>query len=190
MDANRLLVELRTNPFLYALSGRGNKKLWFSTEIPKQLPVSNATHIIGTEELPTKLHLTIADQISGWMSYWRHTSGTIQAATTFLTLEPIHSQKGTIQILHHEVPIVNPLETYPETPEYGLFESFLEPFCQGLLKGLTETAYRPITGVKISILNAIMDPIYSTQKTFEWLGQWLVEALILELCRRELIQNS
>ncbi len=190
MSAQALLSALKQNRFLYLVANRGNKKVWFAPSLPNALPVSNKEVVVVAEEsfLPYGHFTPVSKALSGWMSFWQHFGPRCSSATLFMSISPKHSTTPTLEIA---VGVHSRNSSAQETGylHYGLDDVFITPLCAGIKEGLQSVVSHPVADVRVSITNAIVSEIESSPKSFEWLGQWLTEALLVEMCKRGIIAS-
>lgn len=189
MNPSSLVKELQCNRNLYLISNHGNKILWFSTDLPTGLPVGTKKRVMARENVPLPYgHFrAISGGVSGWMSYWQHFGGNCYSATAFVSISPGDMKRSGLEVLLCES--THPVEVGEDLYRFGLLEEYQSPFCTGILTGLQTLLSHPVAGVRVEVLNAIEHAVDSTMKGFEFLGQWLTEALIIEMCRRDFIER-
>jgi hypothetical protein len=193
ISADHLAEQLKQRANLLRIEHAGNTKIWFSTEIPNQLPVQNKVHHVATERvaLPYHHYFVTANSLAGWMTFWRHVGPRCVAATAFISISPLNSKQP---IAEYEMTQA-PANLIAENEAHWLYgfesENYLSYFCAGLTHGLLVSYLgHPLADVKISILNALSHRVDSSPKAFELLGQWLMEAMVFELYKRDWIQKS
>ena len=189
MTAVEMLKNLRRNKNLYLISHRGNKKVWFAPDIPGTLPISKQETLEKTAEFsaPAGSFNSILDNIAGWMSYEHHLGPRISAATAFVLMSPTQKSKPSVEFTTRELSTVE--WGNRGRLVYGLDDKYVAYFCAGVMQGLQTALRHPVADVKVEILNAVTDTVNSNLKSFEHLGQWLAEALVVELCKRSLIEK-
>lgn len=180
MKAHEILESLKQNKNLYLISNNGNKKLWFSPKIPEALSEENIGQTIKVEQIPLPYgHFTpIHNGISGGMSYWQHLGGRCSSATAFIAVSPNHQNKGIV-----EIEWIEQEEAYSELYKFTANSKYINSFCEGLIKGLQTVVSHPIADIRITIYGLIENNVESNQMAFLNLGQWITEALIIELCK-------
>jgi hypothetical protein len=189
MNASDILKTLRQNENLYLIANRGNKKLWFGTDIPDKLPISNQEFSVKIERFspPGGIFKPVLANIAGWMSYDQHFDGKISSATAFILISPSDKSEPSVEFTLRKLPAIK-WNLNQERLVYGLDGEYFTYFCSGIMRGLQTVLWHPVADIKVHILNAIIDTINSDLKAFENLGQWLTEALIVEMCRTSLIE--
>ncbi len=190
MTAQALLSTLQQNEFLYLVANQGSKKVWFAPSLPKELPVNDKEVVVLAEEnsLPYGHFTPISKALSGWMSFWQHFGPRCSSATLFMSISPRRSNISAIEI------VVGAHSRESSAKEagylhYGLDDGFITSLCAGIKKGLQSVVSHPVADVRVSITNAIVSEIESSPQSIEWLGQWLTEALLVEMCKRGIISG-
>ena len=184
-----MLQYLRQNENLYLISSRGNKKLWYKPNIPNTLPIGEQEMPVATEILTssTGVFKPLPVSIAGWMSFDRHSGGRISSATAFVSFSPCGKAKPIIEISKRNW---SPVEWGKGSRlVYGLDDTYMSHFCAGIMNGLLSTLSHPVADIKVEILSAITDKVNASQRAFEGVGQWLAEALLIEMCKRDCFQN-
>ena len=190
MNAVDMLKNLRQNQNLYLISNHGNKKLWFAPNIPNTLPISEQAIPVKTEIFapPSGIFNPILDNMAGWMSYDHHLGGKISSATAFISISPNNKAEPSVEFVLRNLPAVE-WNTDSDRLVYGLDTAYVTYFCTGVIQGLQTAFWHPVADIKVEIISAITDMINSDLKAFERLGQWVTEALIVEMCKRSLIER-
>ena len=125
------------------------------------------------------------------MSYWHNTGPKYSPATASISMEPKNRKQATVDIVFCEPPQHS--DAGSDRFQYWLAVPaghHLLPFCKGITEGLQGIASHRVADVRVRILNAVIDNIDSTARTFEVLGQRLTEALDIEMHRRGVILAS
>lgn len=192
-SADQLVERLKRRANLLRFERHGAVPIWFSTQIPADLPIGDQVRHITRDNitLPDNRYWTATNELSGWMTYWWHLGGHCYAATAFILVGPLNTSMPVVEIDLARPPGSTADETDGQCI-YG-FEAhdFLTYFCKGLLAGLSVPyIYDPVADLKVRILNAISDRIDSTPKAFEYLGEWLMSAVIFEMYKRDMIGAS
>lgn len=191
MNAEQLLTVLRKRDYIREIAAHGNKKVWFSTDIPQNLPVgSNVKSLVEKEmNVPFGNYIQTKGKASGWMSYWRHTGPKCSSATAFVSILPAQEQRPILKISRCE-PMHKWINQSGERIQFGLHGEWLSAFNAGVENGLKSVLSNPLANIEVRILNAIVDMQDSDLKAFELLGKWLIEQLTIELYRRGLIERA
>ncbi len=189
--AGELLGQLKQKKHIYRAENAGNTFFWFSTHIPLELPLGNTIQHAFTENipLPHKHHYTVLASLTGWMTFWKHLGGHCSAATAFISVNPKQEGKATASIELIEPPLTTDVVASQQI--YGLeSDDYLSYLCKGLVVGLQTVLAHPVADLTIRVLNTISDKVDSSPKAFEVLGQRLMEAMIIEMYRQELITTT
>jgi len=190
MDANKLTQSLHDDSHLHYLGARGNEKVWFSTRLLRGLPISRNSKVLIEQDIPMQAssYRTLQRGLQGWMSYWRHMGGNIYEAAAFMRMTPLGSGLPRVRLsLHGET--TNNAEDFSQY-YFGPNDEFYSSFITGTLEALKAPLSHPLADVSMEILNAIQHPVHSTAKAFELLSARLVEAMIVEMCRRGYISSA
>lgn len=191
ISADQLAEHLKQKAHLLRIEYEGNTKVWFSNQIPPQLPIGDSTRHISTEQvaLPRNRYLVTTNTLTGWMTFWRHTGPRCMAATAFISVSPLEAKEPVVDFESVELPMNLVVDSDTQWL-YG-FESkdYVSCLCKGLTEGLLAPYLgHPLADIRISILNALSHRVDSSAKAFEALGQWLMEAMIFEMYKRDWIQ--
>ncbi len=190
MNPKDLLKTIRTRDNIFEISRRGNKKMWFSTHIPAELPVGDTAKTLKRITVPsyTGRYAKALGEVSGWLSWWVHTGPKLSSATAFIKILP-HDEDGNQIILTHCEPIRD-WEKSGDRVQFGLDSEWLASLMVGIAKGLESVYLNPLANVEVCILNTIVDSVDSDLNALELTGQWLMERLLIELYRRELVTDT
>jgi len=184
MMVNDILKVLRRNENIYNISNNGNKKVWFSLKKPEKLIIGDEI-LIHKEyiHLPFGHYTPVTAELFGCMSYWQHFGGRCSSATAYLSISPLQKNEGLVEVVWNKPSKVNKNGNV----KFSTNEEYINSFCKGLVSGLQSVVSHPIADVRITILGVSEDVVESNQMAFLNLGQWIVEALIIEMCREGLI---
>jgi hypothetical protein len=192
-DADQIANQLKQKANLLRVEHHGNTLVWFSNEIPVELPIGDKVRNVSTQDvqMPHNHYFVTANALTGWMIFWEHLGPRCMAAGTFVSLSPLNSGRAiaTIELME---PQDNLTENNDALWVYG-FESqdYLTYLCKGLTDGLLASYIgHPLADVNIRILNTLSHKIDSSPKAFEILGNLLMEALIFELYKRDWIKKA
>jgi hypothetical protein len=180
--AEELIDTLKQKNNLLRVEHNGNTKIWFSTEIPSDMPIGSDVVFLSRENitLPNNHYRSIVHPLSGWMSFWMHLGGHCWAATAFITISPLSNKIPAVEFEILVLPEGLPQEKKSQF-QYGFADpSYLSHFQKGILASLSSPQDgHPIADINIRILNTISDQIDSAPKAFEKLGNRLIETLII-----------
>lgn len=186
MMTDSILEILRRNENIYNISHNGNKKLWFSLEKPENLIVGD--ELLIQEEpihLPFGHYTPVNAELFGCMSYWQHLGGRCSSATACLSISPLQKNEGLVEIVW-----IKPNEIGKNgNIMLSTNKEFISSFCKGIIKGLQSVVSHPIADIKLTIHGIIEDTVESNQMAFLNMGQWIVEALIIEMCKKGIIDR-
>lgn len=187
MTPKVILKEIRSRDNIFAISHAGNKKMWFSTQIPSGLPVGNQIETLKTVTIPSRFerYTAVSGEVSGWLSWWQHTGGKLSEATAFISLLPRPQEETGVAITRCEP--IHRWEPNGDFLQFGLDREWLVAFMVGIEEGLQTALQHPLANIEVRILNAIVDGRYSDLNAFQLTGKWLVEQLTTELYRRGFI---
>jgi hypothetical protein len=189
-DANQIVDRLQRKVNLFRVANYGNTKIWFSDEIPAELPVGNKIENISTESvsLPYNNYRVLTNDLTGWVIFWKHLGPRCMAAGAFISISPLNSQKAVAKI---ELSENNFMESDDAHWMYG-FESpdYIPYICKGLVNGLSMSCIdHPVADVKIRILNLLTHKVDTSPMAFEILGNYLMEAMVFEMYKRDWIES-
>jgi hypothetical protein len=188
--AENLIVLLRQDKYQIQFKPIPQTNFWFATEIPPELPVGSELEVLVRENViqTQGKYFTIAQPLSGWLSFWQHRGGHCWAATAFVSVEPLNESSPVIQFEWMKDPSVS-TQFASSQYVYGFeMAEYLSFFMQGFKTNLRDGyQHEPVADIRIRILNVISDRIDSAPRAFECLGKWLSECMIAQFDQRGLI---
>ena len=191
-SAEQIANQLQQNANLLRIEHSGNTKIWFSNEIPTELPVGSKIKSVFTEKvsLPHGHYRVATNTLTSWLIFWKHLGPRCMAAGTFISISPLNSGKAIATIELAESENVSS-ENSDSFWMYGFeAENYIDLLCKGLVDGLLAPYIgHPLADVKISIYNALTHKVDSSPKAFEVLGNYLMEAMIFEMFKRDWIKS-
>jgi len=191
-DAEQIANQLKQKANLLRIEHSGNTQIWFSNETPANLPIANSFRNISSEKvpLPHNHYQVITNEIKGWLIFWKHLGPKCMAAGTFISISPLNSGKAVVTIELAELQ-TNSGENSDALWMYGFeSENDISYLCKGITDGLLAPYIgHPLADVKIRILNSLTHKVDSSPKAFEVLGNYLMEAMIFELFKRDWIKS-
>ncbi len=99
-SADQMLERLKERANLLRFERNGAVPIWFSTQIPADLPIGTNVRKIALDNIALQHnhYHSVNNELSGWMTYWWHRGGHSFAATAFITIASLNTSTQVVEI--------------------------------------------------------------------------------------------